>query len=151
HAHPRGLAGLLITYEDVEGAVRVAGHEVRGGAVEGDDSPVGGEGRAGAEVVPLEACRAHAHPRGGDAPGLVEDAVPVGVAVADEDVVGAVGVSREEVRGRALEDHEAAVGRDRRGATRTVRLATRRVDTHPDRRDPTRLVEDAVSVRVAIV
>src|SRR5207244_1818327 len=55
HAHARGLARLEVVHEDVDRAVRVAGHQVRGGAVEGHGSPVGREGGGGAEVVRLDA------------------------------------------------------------------------------------------------
>ena len=47
---------------------------------------------------------------------LTRSVVP-GLAVAHEDVVDAVRVARDEVRGAALEGHEAAVGRDRRAGS----------------------------------
>ena len=100
----------------------------------------------------------NADARRGGLPGLVEDAVRIGVAVADEDVeaigclaeADAVGIARDEVGGPRRERHEASVSADARRTAGVVGvLAPRRVA------DPGRLAggpvvhEDVVVARVA--
>src|SRR5690606_37328747 len=98
HADAAGFTGHAVVDEHVLHAVGVAGHEVRGAAVEGNESAVAGNGRGEAAAVGLNAAHAQADPRG-----------RAGVHVAQEDVGHAVGVAGHEVAGVALEDQPAAV------------------------------------------
>ena len=101
HADPRRLAGLTIVDEDILPAVRVAGDEVGGRALERDQAAVGRDRRADAVPVPLNPRGGHADPRR-----------LAGLTVVDEDIHEPIRVAADEVAGVALERDQAAVGRD---------------------------------------
>ncbi len=91
-----------VAHEDVDESVGVARDEIRGGALERDESPVGRED--GTVAVPV---RRSAAVRDADEGGRA------GLAIAEENVAPIVGVRRHEIRGLAREDDVPSVGRDR--------------------------------------
>src|SRR5581483_3565767 len=101
-AHAARLVLASGVDEDVVGAVRVAGDEVRRGRVEGDVAAVGRDRGVVPVAVPLLAPRGDAH-----AARLV---LP---SVVDEDVVGAVRVAGDQVRRVRVKGDVAPVRRDR--------------------------------------
>src|SRR5262245_18863713 len=108
--------------EDIVEVVGVTGHQVRGPAPEAHEATISRDGRVVAQTITLLAARAEA-----DARGLPR------LSVVHEDIVGIVGVTRYQVRGPALEGHEASIRGYRRTHAEAVSLNSARADAD-DRR-----------------
>src|SRR5687767_12151705 len=96
HGDALGGVGLPVIDEDVLGAVGVVRNEVRGGAPIGHIAAVSRNLGFEARVVCFGTIRVYGDALGG-----------VGLPVIDEDVLGAVGIVRDEVRGKARIGHIA--------------------------------------------
>ncbi len=112
---PRGK----IAEEDVPGRVGVVVDQVRGPAFERDEATVGSDPAFPADGVRLCPTRTQTHQTG-----------PPRRAIVKEDVLGAVYVTRDEIRSVAVERHVPPVGGNGRIAAPVAALRARGVDAH---------------------
>src|SRR4051794_30108543 len=122
-----------------EHPAREALDQVRGGRPEGDHLIVGRDHAADAVAVPLPARARDADALGG-----------ARLAVVEEDVAGAVGVARYEVARAGVEQHEAAVGRERGDVAVAVGLAAVRGDADSHRGPRETVAHEHVALAVGI-
>jgi hypothetical protein len=126
-------------HEDVAEGVGVSGHEVRGGALEGEEAAVGRDRGEGAVAAALDPGRVDA-----DAHGRSAD------EVADEDVLEGIAVARDEVRGAAVEGHEAPVGGDPGVRALAVALRAAAVDADAHGRPQLAVAQEDVAHAVGV-
>jgi hypothetical protein len=104
-------------YEDILITIGVAGHQIAGDGGKRHITPVGGYG--GIHTIPIPLGTIGGHRDTCRLPGL---------PVADKDVVGAVGITWNQVAGIGEKSHVAPVGRDSGPPTMSIPL-------HPVRSD----------------
>ena len=108
-------------------------------------------GHAGgrAELVALDTAGARADPLERDGSGLVEDAVRVGIPVAQVGIADAVCV-RSDQRAVGSEQHEPAVGGEHGAWVLRGALLASHAFAHADSAHSPRLIEYAVAIRIAV-